>query len=62
VLVVFPNESGDLSFVVIRHHRLPRGRTSQLTTRLTPDTGQEVVLVEHVAVWLMEGGLLPPGS
>jgi hypothetical protein len=22
--------------------------------------GQEVVLVEHVAVWLMEGGLLPP--
>jgi hypothetical protein len=24
--------------------------------------GQEVVLVEHVAVWLMEGGLLPPGS
>jgi hypothetical protein len=23
---------------------------------------QEVVLVEQVAVWLMEGGLLPPGS
>jgi hypothetical protein len=22
---------------------------------------QEVVLVEHTAVWLMEGGLLPPG-
>jgi hypothetical protein len=21
---------------------------------------QEVVLVEHTAVWLMEGGLLPP--
>jgi hypothetical protein len=24
--------------------------------------GQEVVLVEQIAVWLMEGGLLPPGS
>jgi hypothetical protein len=24
--------------------------------------GQDVVLVEHVAVWLMEGGLLPPGA
>ena len=24
--------------------------------------GQDVMLVEHVAVWLMEGGLLPPGS
>jgi hypothetical protein len=23
--------------------------------------GQEVVLVEHTTVWLMEGGLLPPG-
>jgi hypothetical protein len=23
---------------------------------------QEIVLVEHVAVWLMEGGLLPPGT
>lgn len=22
--------------------------------------GQEVVLVEHTVVWLMEGGLLPP--
>jgi hypothetical protein len=24
--------------------------------------GQDVVLVEHLAVWLMEGGLLPPES
>lgn len=23
---------------------------------------QEVVLIEHTTVWLMEGGLLPPGS
>jgi hypothetical protein len=24
--------------------------------------GQDVVLIEHTAVWLMEGGLLPPGA